>query len=493
MKTSLSLAVALLLLACHLPAAPGVGGSYEPSVLRVRVTRQSYDFIRPWQKESPEQVGGLGVVLGPDRILVPGWLLADATLVEVERIGDGSRCEATVECVDYTANLGLIRPKDADFAQALKPLKIRDMAKRGDRVTAVQFEGNGTPSISEGTIKGAEVAVPPGAHSSFLVYRVAIDLELGNTGITPFFRRGKLIGLMVGYDKSGSTATLIPSPVIQHFLTDLEDGSYDGFPLAGFTTVAIRDPQFRRYLGMENGEPGVYVTGVVPGNPAAKAGLQKADILVSVDHYTIDRHGQYEDPNYGPLSLSYLFSTRRQAGEKVICTVRRGEEVLELTMTLDYMARDDYPVPAAYVSDRPPRFLIAGGFVFQQLSDSLLQMWGDDWETKAPRRLTRIARHQWDLLQPGEHAVVLTRALPTPENIGYENLAFLAVETVNGKAVKSVRDVADAIQNAGPVQYHVVHFAESDAPDLVIPAGTMDLADRFVRERYGISQLMQLD
>ena len=353
MKTSVSLAVALLLMACQLQAAPKIGGPYEPSVLRVRVTRQSYDFIRPWQKQPPEQVGGLGVVLGPDRILVPGALLADATLVEVERIGDGSRCEATVECVDYAANLGLIRPKDADFAQALKPLKIRYMAQRGDQVTAVQFEGNGTPSVSEGTIKAVEVMVPPGARSSFLVYQVTIDLELGNTGITPFFRRGKLIGLMVGYDKSGRTATLIPSPVIQHFLADLADGAYDGFPIAGFTTTTIRDPQFRRYLGMENGAPGVYVTQVVPGSPAATAGLQQADVLVGIDRYTIDRHGQYEDPDYGPMALSYLISTRRQVGETLACTVRRGKEVLELTLTLAHMATDDYPVPP-YVNDRPP-------------------------------------------------------------------------------------------------------------------------------------------
>lgn len=492
MKTSPFLAVALLLLACQLPAAPQIGGPYEPSVLRVRVTRQGYDFIRPWQKEPPEQVGGIGVVLAPDRILVPGGLLADATLVEVERIGDGSRCEATVESVDYAANLGLIRPKDGTFAQALKPLKIRAMAKQGDTVTAVQFEGNGTPSVSEGTIKSVDVTVPPGARSPLLVYRVTIELELGNTGITPFFRRGRLIGLMVGYDKSGRTATLIPSPVIQHFLADLEDGSYDGFPIAGFSTTTIRDPQLRRYLGIENSDPGVYVTQVVPGSPAAKAGLVKGDILVSIDHYTVDRHGQYDDPDYGPLALSYLISTRRQVGDQLPCTVRRDGKELDLTVSLDRMITDDYPVPP-YINDRPPRFLIVGGFVFQQLSGPLLAIWGDEWETKAPRRLTRIARNQWDLFQPGEHAVVLTRTLPTPENIGYENLAFLTVDTVNGKAVKSVREVADAIRNAGPVEDHVVHFADPDAPDLVIPAGTMALADRFVRERYGIPQLMQLD
>ena len=102
MKVTAPLVLVLFLMAAAVPA----GGPLEPSVLRVRVTRQNYDYLRPWQKQEPELVGGLGVVLAPDRILVPGGLLANATLVEVERIGDGSRCEAVVECADYAANLG---------------------------------------------------------------------------------------------------------------------------------------------------------------------------------------------------------------------------------------------------------------------------------------------------------------------------------------------------------------------------------------------------
>ncbi|MBT7301551.1 MAG: hypothetical protein HN849_18660, partial [Victivallales bacterium] len=104
-----TLAIAALLAASPALFAGAVGGKYEPSILRVRVTRQSHDFIRPWQKVPPKQASGKGVVIGPDRILVPGNLLANATLVEVERIGDGTRCEAVVECADYVANLGLIR------------------------------------------------------------------------------------------------------------------------------------------------------------------------------------------------------------------------------------------------------------------------------------------------------------------------------------------------------------------------------------------------
>jgi membrane-associated protease RseP (regulator of RpoE activity) len=389
------------------------------------------------------------------------------------------------------ANLGLIRPTDDEFAAQLKPLKIRNMAERGDKVTAVQFENNGVPSVSQGVIKNVEVMTPPGARRQLLSYEASIDLELGNTGITPFFRRGRLVGLMVGYDKSGRTAMLIPSPVIQHFLDDLEDGMYDGFPRAGFTTSAIQDPQLRRYLGIENGEPGVYVTQVIPGTPAAKAGMLEGDVLLEIAGQVIDRHGQYEDKDYGPLAMSHLISTMCQAGDKVACLIQRGEEELALEMTMDRMDVEEFPVPP-YVIDRAPRFLIEDGFVFQELSVQFLSMWGD-WVTKAPRQLTRLEREQWDKLKPGERVVILARVLPTPDNIGYQNIRFEIVDTVNGQEVKSVRDVAAAFKEAGPVQYHTVKLREASAPEIVIKAATLELANRFVSERYGISHLSNLD
>ena len=491
MKLPIAILAAVLAVGPVLGAGP-VGGKYEPSILHVRVTRQSHDFIRPWQKASPQQASGQGVVIGPDRILVPGNLLANATLVEVERIGDGTRCEATVVCADYVANLGLVRPKDAEFAKTLRPVKIRPRARRGDRVTAVQFEPNGIPSISDGEIKTAEVTTPAGAAGRFLVYQVSIDLKLDSTGNVPFFQRGRLIGFMVAYDKSGRTATLIPSPVIEHFLADLADGEYRGFPEMGFGTSAIRDPQVRRYLGMANGEPGVYVEQVIPGSPAEKAGMRKGDVLVKLDAYAVNRHGQYEDPEYGAMALSHLIKTRRQVGDTLRCTVRRGAETVELEATLAHLAADDYPVPP-YVLDRPPRFAIVGGFVFQELSRQLLAVWGNDWPSKAPRHLTRLDREQWERLQPGDKVVILARVLPTPENIGFENLAFQIVASVNGKPVKSVRELAEAVANAGPVRFHTVQFDMPAVPDLTIPAATLELADRFVRERYGISRLSHLD
>jgi hypothetical protein len=161
-------------------------------------------------------------------------------------------------------------------------------------------------------------------------------------------------------------------------------------------------------------------------------------------------------------------------------------------MTMDRMDVEEFPVPL-YVIDRPPRFLIEDGFVFQELSVEFLSMWGPDWRTKAPRSLTRLEREQWDRRQPGERFIIMTRVIPTPDNIGYQGMSFEVVQTVNDREVKSVRDVADAFRNAGPIQFHTVQLQDPSLPEIVIKAATLDMANQFVSQRYGIPHLSYLD
>ena len=62
---------------------------------------------------------------------------------------------------------------------------------------------------------------------------------------------GKLAGLLLRYDSKNQVATLLPAPIIEHFLKDVADGKYDGFPSLGIEFQSTLDEQFRDYLGMK--------------------------------------------------------------------------------------------------------------------------------------------------------------------------------------------------------------------------------------------------
>ena len=76
-------------------------------------------------------------------------------------------------------------------------------------------------------------------------------------------------------------------------------------------------PDFARESG------GVLLSGVVPGSPAEKAGLQKGDVLVEMDGVEVDNLGDFS----GVLKS-------HQPGDEVEVVVLRGEERVRAKVAL---------------------------------------------------------------------------------------------------------------------------------------------------------------
>ena len=63
----------------------------ELSLVRVNVTGQPYDYMRPWQKKAPFSKRALGAVLSKGRVLVTADLVANQNYVELERAETGEK------------------------------------------------------------------------------------------------------------------------------------------------------------------------------------------------------------------------------------------------------------------------------------------------------------------------------------------------------------------------------------------------------------------
>src|SRR5262249_44126320 len=117
----------LIVFGVILVAASGTLAKKEPAVLsaagkqkqlalvRVNVTGQSYDYFRPWQKKAPFSKRALGAVLSKGRVLVTADLVANQNYVELERAESGEKTGATVDVIDYEANLPLLQPAQKTF------------------------------------------------------------------------------------------------------------------------------------------------------------------------------------------------------------------------------------------------------------------------------------------------------------------------------------------------------------------------------------------
>ena len=473
------------------PESPRPSRGQQPPVVRVNVAAQAPNFMQPWRKNPRTIRQGLGVVLMDGRILVTAELVADHIDVELEKPDTALKAAAQVEVVDYDANLALLAAPSADFLQSIPGARLDESVSVGDRIEVMQLEANGRPVTTPATVTTIEVGPYPVDENAFLVFKLSVPLQTRENSFTiPALKDGRLVGLVMRYSPATQTAELVPAPVIAQFLRAAAKQPYAGFPRAGLTFSDTRDPQLRRFANLPEGTGGAYVTKVLPGSPADTAGVKAGDVLLSVDGREIDQDGNYEDESFGKISLAHYVSTALQAGQKIPIVVWRDGAEVTLEGTLAPRDRSRM-ISQPYIFDREPDYVVVGGIVFSELSRQFLREFGRGWQEDAPLKLLYLDRFQSELPPDRGRIVFISSVLSSPNNIGYEGLGFEVVEEINGKPIRSLADVAAAV-DAPEGPYHRIRLAE-DPGLLVLDVEGSKADEERIKQQYGLESLRRLE
>ncbi len=461
------------------------------SIVRVNVSTQAYDFLRPWNKQAPQTRRAIGAVLERGRVLVSAELVANHTYVELEHPTTTARTPAKVLIADYSANLALVAPDDPDFLKSFTPLSLAEGVKVGDRLTVWQLEPNGTLLTTDALMTSVQISPYPMGDIALLMYSLTSALQGRDGSFTiPLIKDSTLAGIVIRHDTRTQNMNAIPVDVIRTFLENFDAGNYSGFPRVGITFSSTRDPQFRRFVGLDPDNGGVYVADVIKNGAGYKAGIQKGDVILSIDGSTIDQDGNYTDPQYGKLSLANLSSMRGKVGEALDFTLLREGEKLTLPVTLQDMPLSSYVSPP-YLIDEAPRFIVTGGLVFQELSRQYLREWGGSWEESASRKLVYYDRFQNSLFPDMDRKIVfLSGVLPTPSSIGLGDLGGLVVTEVNGEQIRKLEDLRAALDKDG-IEFHEIRF-EDDPKIIFLSAEEAEATNRSMTTVYGLPALQNL-
>ncbi|MFL6537538.1 MAG: PDZ domain-containing protein [Chthoniobacterales bacterium] len=477
------------------PLQPGPETIIKPkelSLVRVNVTGQAYDYIRPWQKKAPFSKRALGAVLPHGRILVTADLIANQNYVELERAESGDKSAANVTVVDYESNLALLEPADKAFLEGLKPLDLANDTVVGDRISAWQLETTGALVVTEGLVTTVQMTRYPIDVGQFLTYRISIPMQYRDNSYTvPIVKNNKLSGLLLRFDPRSQVLDAIPAPIIAHFLKDADSQHYRGFPTAGFAFFPTRDPELRKFANDTAKSGGVYVTSVEPNSPAAKAGLQPADIVTAVGNNEVDQNGNYVDPLYGKIEFTNLITGRGFCGDTIPLHVQRKGESMQLNLALEHRAAKDYVIPP-YAVDQPPNYIVLGGMIFEELSRQYLKEWGGNWQKEAPPRFVYMDRYQSELF-PDENrrVVILSQVLPADTTIGYDEFGYLTVERVNGREIKSLRDLAEAVKE--PADGFIKIETHEDPKQLELDAAQVQRETKQLQQNYDLPALERIE
>ena len=110
--------------------------------------------------------------------------------------------------------------------------------------------------VTSGVVSRIEVGEYTYSGSSFLLLQVDSPINPGNSG-GPAVIDGKLAGISMQTLKDAQNINyLVPTPVIRHFLDDVKDGRFDGFPELGIQVQLLENEAIRKRLRTRGASPG---------------------------------------------------------------------------------------------------------------------------------------------------------------------------------------------------------------------------------------------
>jgi 2-alkenal reductase len=292
---------------------------------------------------------GSGFVYSTD-----GYIVTNAHVVGTDKkvevdFTDGTKVYGTVVGADQNADLAAI--KVTVPASELHPLALGDSntLKVGETVAAIGDPELLTGSMTVGIVSAVGRSQPGNVQVSSGTYYATGDiiqtdalLNHGNSGGPLLNLAGQVVGVnwSVQVDTQSGYPTGIGYSIsintVKRVIPELIQTGKFAYPYLGLSTQDNLPLDVINTLGLKS-NTGAYVAEVVPGGPADKAGIKAGtvatniqgfqsggDLIVAVDNQPVM---VFDD------LMRYLL-LNKSPGDKVVLTVLRGSQKLNITVTL---------------------------------------------------------------------------------------------------------------------------------------------------------------
>ena len=275
--------------------------------------------------DSRKKVGtGSGVIISPDGYIITNYHVIENSTEVIVTTNDNREYEAEIIGFDEVNDIAVLKI-DSDSNLDYIFFGDSDSTLIGEWVLAVGNPYNLNSTVTAGIIssKSRDLNEFDQKNQSFIQTDAAVNF--GNSGGALVNIQGELIGIntliqsMTGGYVGYSFA--VPSNTVRKIFEDILEYGDVQKGLLGVRGVALRS-SYSKQLNLEETE-GFYIDVIEPGFGADNAGLQKGDIIKSIDDVKINR--------FSDLS-GYLSSKR--PGDKVKVRYIRDKELITASVTL---------------------------------------------------------------------------------------------------------------------------------------------------------------
>lgn len=455
------------------------------SLIRIEATSQEPNYKTPWSPGDVSSGVGAGFVIDGKRIMTNAHVVSNARFLTISKEGDPNPYLAKVLHIAHDCDLALLTVENPAFFKGTSPLEFGGIPEIESVVSAYGYPLGGTRlSVTRGIV--SRIDFQPYSHSgmdSHLAIQIDAAINPGNSG-GPVMQNGKVVGVAFqGYsgDIAQNVGYMIPTPVIQRFLTDVKDGHYDRYVDLAVAYRNLFNPASRRALGLEDETTGVQVCSVYSGG-AADGIVKPGDVILKIDGHTVSSDGTIPLENEA-VPLDEVVE-RKFKGDKVQLDILREGKPMTLTVPLN----EPWPFKLhSNLYDEKPRFVVAGGLVFQPVDQNFMEA-----HEPSNQRLNYIFDYFIDdeLHTNRPEIVVLSNILPDPVNAYAEEFRYSVVDEVNGHRIKRIEDIAAAFEEKA--DYYVIKFAGGGRP-IVLERKAIEEARSRISERYALTAEKNLE
>lgn len=213
------------------------------------------------------------------------------------------------------------------------------------------------------------------------------------------------------------------------------------------------------------------MVGSVVGAGSSAGVLEPGDVLLSIDGHAIRNDG-FVDLDGERVEMVEVVE-RKFKGDKVAFEILRDKEQQEVEVTLKGLW--PYMIQANRY-DVAPRFVVFGGLVFQPLSRDFRNVFDFD---------DLMVRYFYEnfvsdgLYEDHPEVIILSQVLADPVNSHFTDFAGSVVEKVNGRTIRTLEDVAEALEQ--DVEEHVIDLMGDGRPLVLEQAAVESARDRILQ------------
>lgn len=280
------------------------------------------------QVQTPKrEATGSGVIISNDGYIVTNNHVVEGADELTVTLNDNREYSARIIGTDKTTDLALIKVSAKDLPTL--PIGDSNNLKVGEWVLAVGNPFNLNSTVTAGIVSAKARSLGANGVESFIQTDAAINA--GNSGGALVNTKGELVGInAMLYSQTGSYSGYgfaIPTNIMNKVVDDLKK-----YGTVQRAILDIKGSDVHNYIDAQKdkGEKidlgtndGIYIAEVTEGGAGEAAGLQKGDVIVSIDNKKVTKMSELQE---------YLNGKR--PGDKVSITYLRNKKSITKSTTL---------------------------------------------------------------------------------------------------------------------------------------------------------------